>query len=151
MPRPTINEDIVSEIRLIHRRTQGQSAGSFQEALDTVLQLAWKELDEDREVDKRTEGWYPGKYAGIVIDNVLDDLSRKQDSPPTQPTEKPTSSPDTTRHTTHHSPENSAMFKTHFNENREITIPAAEADALGFEPGDILQIIAYSVENKDRV
>ncbi len=39
------------------------------------------------------------------------------------------------------------VFKTHIQKGRRISIPKAEAEALGIEEGDLVQIIVQKIKN----
>ena len=134
MPRPSIDESLAEEIRRIHRETQGDAASSFQEALDTVVQLALQQTGMEERTGNDSRGWYPGKYAGKVINRVMESTSRTKSTDPVRQTAGETFTP---------SPDSTAVFKARLGDDREITVPEAEAAALGFEEGNILQIYAY--------
>jgi hypothetical protein len=140
MPRPSIDESLAEEIRRIHRETQGEAASSLQEALDTVVQLALQQTGMEERSTKDSRGWYPGKYAGKVINRVIESTGRDKPAEPVRQDSGDGFNP---------SPDSTAVFKARLEDGREITVPEAEAAALGFEKGDILQIYAYkqSVES----
>ena len=133
MPRPSIDESLAEEIRRIHRETQGETAGSFQEALDTVVQLALQQTGMEERVRNDSQGWYPGKYAGMVLNRVLEGANADRERKPQQGRGG----------NFNPSPDATAIFKARLEEDRTVTIPDAETTALGFNSGDILQIYAY--------
>ena len=63
MSRPQISDDLTQVVKEIHWEKTGSRAGSFEEALKTVVQLTNQDPGED--------GWYPGKYAGKAFERVL--------------------------------------------------------------------------------
>jgi len=144
MPRPSIDESLVAEIRRIHRETQGESAGSFQEALDTVVQLALEQTGMDNRASEDSQGWYPGKYAEKVVDRLVGRSGSSRNAAPSS-TDGRTGSflPD-------RSPENTIVFKSYLGEERTLTVPEAEANALGLDDDDLLQIYAYELEPEAR-
>jgi hypothetical protein len=143
MPRPSIDESLAEEIRRIHRETHEEAAGSFQEALDTVVQLALRQTDLEERTSEDSTGWYPGKYAGKVVGKLVgtagDDQSPSSISSPSGERADPRLHP--TR-----SPEEMAIFKTRLANGHTVTFPEAEAVALGIEEGDILQVYAYGLD-----
>jgi len=143
MPRPSIDESLAEEIRRIHRETHQESAGSFQEALDTVVQLALQQTELEERTSEDSTGWYPGKYAGKVVSKLVDGAGDEQSTSPTASTSggKPDSSWLPAR-----SPEEMAIFKTRLREGHTVRFPEAEAVALGIEEGDILQLYAYGLD-----
>ncbi|AXG08424.1 hypothetical protein [Haloplanus rubicundus] len=145
MPRPSIDESLAEEIRRIHRETQEESAGSFQEALDTVVQLALKQAKLEGRPTKDSQGWYPGKYAGKVVGKLVDAAGAEQSSSGMSigSGHDADSSILPSR-----SPEDTAIFKARLEEERMIAFPEAEAAVLGLEKGDILQIYAYGIDNE---
>jgi len=134
MSRPQISSDLMQVVQEIHQEQTGSSAGSFEEALETVVQLASQQASD--------EGWYPGKFAGMALDRVLGD---DQATPVTQ-RRPPRSSPP-------HSvidPDQQAVFKQTLDEDYTVTLPEAERAAFGLSSGEILQVIAYpAVNNND--
>lgn len=146
MPRPTIDEELATEIRRIHREThKGESAGSLQEALDTVVQLALNSASSQPEQPEESNGWYPGKYAGMIVNRVAGDASTTttQDRTPASLSESSRSPP----HGVTPSPDQTAIFKTRLNNDQTITIPETEINALSIETNDILQIYAYPIND----
>ncbi len=130
MSRPQISNDLMQVVQEIHREQTGSNAGSFEEALKTVVQLASQQVGD--------EGWYPSKYAGMALDRVLGD---DQPSPVAQQRPDPRSVID---------PDQQAVFKHTLDEDYTVTLPKAERTALNLSPGEILQVIAYSAtENND--
>jgi len=88
MPRPTIKEDLAVEVRRIHTQTHGEEAGSFQEALDTVVQLAQENRPQSQQQTEQREGWYPGKYASRAIKTVVSDVKTDARGTPQPPEEQ---------------------------------------------------------------
>jgi hypothetical protein len=152
MPRPTINEDLAVEVRRIHTQTHGEEAGSFQEALDTVVQLAQEDRPQTQQQTEQREGWYPGKYASKAIKTVVDDIKTdvhgtSQNTPEEQmrgsqsAQGQPPIGYDPTA--------GMAMFKVRLDDDQSITVPQPEVDALEMEAGDLLQVVAYPWNSSD--
>jgi hypothetical protein len=134
MPRPSIDESLAEEIRRIHRETQGETAGSFQEALDTVVQLALQQAGMEERTKNDSQGWYPGKYAGKVINRVIESANAQR---------SPRVASQESANAFNASPDATAVFKARLGEDRTVEVPEAEVAALGFDQGDILQFYAY--------
>lgn len=153
MPRPTIEEDLAVEVRRIHTQTHGEEAGSFQEALDTVVQLAQENRSQSQQQTGQHEGWYPGKYASKAIKTVVSDIKTDARGDAQTPPDK--------QATRSHQPaldqpqlpygptDGMAMFKVRLGDNRSITVPQPEVDALEIEAGDLLQVVAYPWNSTD--
>ncbi|AXG08472.1 hypothetical protein [Haloplanus rubicundus] len=143
MPRPSIDESLAEEIRRIHRETQQEAAGSFQEALDTVVQLALQQTELEERTSEDSTGWYPGKYAGRVVSKLVDGAGDDQSTSSVSGASGGEADPSLlpTR-----SPEEMAIFKTRLEDGHTVTFPEAEAVALGIEEGDILQVYAYGLD-----
>jgi hypothetical protein len=144
MPRPSIDESLAAEIRRIHRETHNESAGSLQEALDTVVQLALQQSGIEQRVTSDSSGWFPGKYAGKVFDRIVSDSGTNSSD---KFSSSQTGGPNT-NFLADRSPEDTAIFKTQLGGDRTITLPKAEAKALGLDAEDILQIYAYELETE---
>jgi len=136
MARPQISDDITQVVKEIHREQTGSSPSSFEEALGTVVQLANQSLGD--------EGWYPGKYAGKAFERVLggsnSDTGRQ--SRPLRRSEQVSRRPAV-------EPDWQAVFKQDLEDDYTVTIPRAERQALGLNPGDLLQVIAYPAGGPD--
>lgn len=137
MPRPQIDESLANEIKRLHRETQGESAGSIQEALDTVVQLAGDRIDEQPE--STSTGWYPGKYAEKVVDQVIG--SSKTESQ--QTSQQPTTDTIQEFGFENRSLRDTLIFKSRVSEDRTITLPKPEVDAVGVQTDDLLQVVIY--------
>lgn len=149
VPRPSINEDIIETIREIHRTKQGEAAGNFQEALDTVVQLAIEGDEELEHLRDRSQGWEPGKYAGMIISEAARDLGLRGSGTSTR-SRRSMRTTQTGSGSLDLMPDESAIFKARLDDEHGVTIPSAEADALGFGSGDILQVIAYKMEDQSK-
>jgi hypothetical protein len=145
MPRPSIDESLAAEIRRIHRETQRNSAGSFQEALDTVVQLALTQAGLERQTYDESTGWYPGKYAGKVYDRLVGESSSTQRSETSSSGSKSLS---TGGLIPNRSPDDTAVFKARLGADRTITFPEPETAALSLDTDDIIQLYAYQVETE---
>lgn len=140
MARPHVSDDLTQVVEEIHHDQNGRKPASFEDALETVVQLANESLQE--------EDWYPGKYASEAVNRVLGQQEPTQTSTshaaPHQPPQAPQPRLD---------PDTQAIFKQVLSEDGTVTIPEAELKALNLTPGDLLQIIAYSTQpnagNKD--
>lgn len=133
MARPHVSDDLTQVVEEIHHDQKGRKPASFEDALETVVQLANESLQE--------EGWYPGKYAGKAVNRVLGQQgptrSSDGDAAPKWPPQAPQPRLD---------PDTQAIFKQVLSEGCSVTIPKAECTALGITPGDLLQVIAYPTE-----
>jgi len=152
MPRPTINEDLAVEVRRIHTQTHGEEAGSFQEALDTVVQLAQEDRPQTQQQTEQREGWYPGKYASKALKTVVDDIKTdvhgtSQNTPEEQM--RGSQSAQGQPPTGYDPTAGMAMFKVRLDDHRSITVPQPEVDALEMEAGDLLQVVAYPWNSSD--
>jgi hypothetical protein len=139
--RPQISDDLHDYVQRLHREYTGTSPGSFEEALQTVTQLAEAGIEAG---DGLEDEWYPGKYIGMIVENVFDD-SR-------------TGRPNTGRATRSRGeagrsvlpevdlPEQTAVFKSYLHEEHTLTMPDAEAAALNASEEDLLQVIAYQID-----
>jgi len=138
--RPQISDEIHEFVHQIHEEYTGSSAGSFEQALNTVTQLAESEI-LDREGTE--PGWYPGKYASEIV-NRLSNMggSTQKEGYGSSPREKITESEFQVN------PDQQAVYKTVLGEDGKITIPEAERSALNLEQGELMQVIAYSAENE---
>ena len=152
MPRPTINEDLAVEVRRIHTQTHGKEAGSFQEALDTVVQLAQENQPQGHHQTGQGDGWYPGKYASKALKTVVDDIKTdvhgtSQNTPEdqTRGSQSAQGQPPIGYDPT----AGMAMFKVRLKDDRSITMPQPEVDALEIEDGDLLQVVAYPWNSTD--
>jgi len=153
MPRPAINEDLAVEVRRIHTQTHGKEAGSFQEALDTVVQLAKENQPQSHHQTEQGDGWYPGKYASKAIKTVVDDIKTDVGGSPQRTTEEPLKE----RHQSsvghpqigYDPTTGMAIFKVRLGDDRSITVPEPEVDALKIEDGDLLQVVAYPWNSTD--
>jgi hypothetical protein len=130
MARPQISDDFVQVVKEMHKEETGTRPGSFEEALETVIQLADQALGDD--------GWYPGKYAGKAFERVLGkeestSTGRKQMQQRSSPT--PQSSVV--------DPDRQAVFKQVLEDDYTITVPEPEWATLDLTPGEVLQVIAY--------
>lgn len=130
MARPHVSDDLTQVVEEIHHNQKGRKPASFEDALETVVQLANE--------SPKQEGWYPGKYAGKAVNRVLGQQN---------PTEQ---SKDSTAHSmssqppqSQLNPDTQAIFKQTLSEDATVTIPEAERTALNITPGDLLQVIAY--------
>jgi len=152
MPRPTIKEDLAVEVRRIHTQTHGEEAGSFQEALDTVVQLAQENRPQSQQQTEQREGWYPGKYASRAIKTVVSDIKTDARGTPQSPEEQMDEShqPAPEYPQLPYDPTTGmAMFKMRLGDDRSITVPQPEVDALEIEAGDLLQVVAYPWTSTD--
>jgi hypothetical protein len=153
MPRPTINEDLAVEVRRIHTQTHGEEAGSFQEALDTVVQLAQQDRSQSQQQTGPSEGWYPGKYASKAIKTVVSGIQTdaRETSQSVSKDERERSSQRASGQplVPYDPTVGMAMFKTRLDDDRLITVPQPEVDALEIEAGDLLQVVAYPWDSAD--
>ena len=138
--RPQISDELHKFVHQIHEEYTGSSAGSFEQALNTVTQLAESEI-LDREGTE--PGWYPGKYASEIVNR----LSNMGSSPQK---ERSGSAPriGITESEFRVNPDQQAVYKTVLGKDGEISIPEAERSALNLEQGQLMQIIAYSIEDE---
>ena len=131
MARPNVSDDLTQVVEEIHHDQKGRKPASFEDALETVVQLANESLQE--------EGWYPGKYAGKAVNRVLgEQRPTHRSTTPTAPAAAP-QSPQL-------DPSTQAIFKQTLSEDATVTIPDAERTALGITPGDLIQTIAYRID-----
>lgn len=135
--RPQISDEIHEFVHQIHEEYTGTAASNFEQALNTVSQLAESEI-LDR---KGTEpGWYPGKYASEIVTRLSsmgDDTQKKNLR---TSTERESSEPEFEIN-----PDQQAVYKAVLGDNGAVTIPEAEMSALDLEEGQLLQIIAYPI------
>lgn len=153
MPRPAIKEDLATEVRRIHSIAHNEEASNFQEALGTVVQLAKQQQSESPQQQQQDKGWYPGKYAGKVIETVVNDVKAdaqrtSQNSPNARATGSHQPVP-TPSHLPHDPTTDMAIFKTRLGDDRTITVPQPEVDALNIEADDLLQVMAYTWDADD--
>lgn len=152
MPRPTINEDLAVEVRRIHTQTHGKEAGSFQEALDTVVQLAKENQPQGHHQTGQGDRWYPGKYASKAIKTVVDDIRTDVHGSPQRATKemKESHQPAVGHPQIGYDPTTGmSIFKARLGDDRSITVPEPEIDALEIEDGDLLQVVAYPWDSTD--
>jgi len=134
MTRPHISDELTQIVEEIHVEQKGRKPTRFEDALETVVQLANEPPKED--------GWYPGKYAEKTVDRLLgqrgsNDPSDTNSQDHRQPhVSQPSVNPDT-----------QAVFKQALSDDYTLTIPEAEHMALNITPGDLLQVVAYPVES----
>ena len=147
MPRPNIDEELATQIKQIHRETQADSAGSLQEALDTVVQLALQSPQVDSNANQGSSGWYPGKYAGKILDSVVE--GGQESDPSGTRSQIVGQGRSSSRRTSNPDPHTQAVFKTYLDEDMKISVPAAEVDAFGYDSGELLQVVVSSVETND--
>ena len=130
MARPHVSDDLTQVVEEIHHDQKGKKPTSFEDALETVVQLANESLQE--------EGWYPGKYAGKAVNRVLGEQG------PTRTTDSNIGhSVSSQAPRAQLNPDTQAIFKQTLSEDATVSIPEAERTALGMTPGDLLQVIAY--------
>lgn len=137
--RPQISEELHEHVEAIHRECTGSAAGSFEEALETVTQLAENELTgkEGVELD-----WYPGKYVGKAAERLSSGQNTARGEGDDTLGDVMTGAP------TRRGPEDAVVFKTRLGADRQITVPAVETEALRVDD-EILQVVAYPVEGRD--
>jgi hypothetical protein len=134
MTRPQIDDDLHAEVVGIYESIKGREPERFEDALRLLLELADVELSEASE---EPQGWYPGKYAGEVLDKLAERrLARgaggKRFGRRTE--EKPTGE---------------MTFKMILDEPDRIDIPAAEVRANGLEEGMLLEVSASRLPDPD--
>jgi len=91
--------------------------------------------------DVTDPGWYPGKYLSEVVERLSNRSSGMDRSAPTavESTQQAGTSVD---------PDTQAVFKTVLKQDGTVTIPEAEIAALNLTEGELLQVIAYSIEDE---
>jgi hypothetical protein len=132
MSRPQISDDLTQVVKEIHWEKTGSRAGSFEEALKTVVQLTNQDPGED--------GWYPGKYAGKAFERVLG--GKNLESPDQNQVHR--QAPPVSQSSIV-DPDRQAVFKQVITDDYTVTIPQAEWAALDLTPGEVLQVICYPV------
>jgi len=139
--RPQIsNEELYEHVMRLHREYTGSSAGNFETALETVVQLA---EDQVLNRDDPDPDWYPGKYLGQFVDAISGDDTPRDLGGQQAPTEiSGTVDPQM-------DPQQHPVFKTMLGEDYEITVPEAEVAAFDLEPGELMQVLMYSIENDE--
>jgi hypothetical protein len=138
--RPKISDNIYDRVRELHEESTGDPAGGFEEALRTVVNIA---NAADPENNRFLSDWYPGKYAGEFIDRVS---GRQSGGAAPDKAAYAEPGPTTQEITSFHiDPASQAVFKTTLDDGHRINIPDPEIVAHGLEPGELLQVIAYSV------
>lgn len=130
MARPNVSDDLTQVVEEIHHDQKGRKPASFEDALETVVQLANESLQE--------EGWYPGKYAGKAVNRVLGQQGPTRSSEGNAAHSMSPQAPQSQLN-----PDTQAIFKQTLSEDATVTIPEAERTALDIAPGDLLQVIAY--------
>lgn len=136
MARPNVSDDLTQVVEEIHHNQKGRKPASFEDALETVVQLANE--------NPQQEGWYPGKYAGKAVNRVFGQQGPKQ-----TPEGHTTRGVSPQAQQPQLNPNTQAIFKQTLSEDATITIPEAERTALGITPGDLLQLIAYRTDPVD--
>ena len=147
--RPKISDDLHENVHEIHRLKEKSSAGSFEEALKTVVQLAEMQVTQRNEPDP---GWYPGKYISEVA-GALSEIG-KQETPDQVSTRADQHATSSRTGSTHQSSphrleidlDSQVVCKATLDENGRITLPEPERQALGLTSGQILQLIAYPIK-----
>jgi|AntDeeMinimDraft_4_1070355.scaffolds.fasta_scaffold05818_2 hypothetical protein len=136
--RPQISDELHSLVHDIHEEYTGERSNGFEPALETVTQLAEAQI-LDRDVTD--PGWYPGKYLSEVVERLSNRSSGMDRSAPTavESTQQAGTSVD---------PDTQAVFKTVLKQDGTVTIPEAEIAALNLTEGELLQVIAYSIEDE---
>jgi hypothetical protein len=138
--RPQISDELHEFVHRIHEEYTGSSAGSFEQALNTVTQLAESEI-LDREGTE--PGWYPGKYASEIVSR-LSNMGRE-----TQKGNSGISSREGGRELEFQvNPDQQAVYKAVIGEDGGISIPEAERSALNLEQGQLMQVIAYPIKDE---
>ncbi|WP_154020818.1 MULTISPECIES: hypothetical protein [unclassified Haloarcula] len=138
--RPQISDELHEFVHQIHEEYTGSSAGSFEQALNTVTQLAESEI-LDREGTE--PGWYPGKYASEIV-NRLSNMG----SNPEKGSSGSAPQIGITGSEFQVNPDQQAVYKAVLGNDGEISIPEAERSALNLEQGQLMQVIAYSIEEE---
>ena len=148
--RPQISDDLHDYVHKIHEESEGTSAGNFDEALRTVAQLAELHIMER---DQPDPGWYPGKYLSEIV-GALSDIG-KQDTADQGSTGIDQSTAFPRPEPNHASSkkfdidvDSQVVCKVRLDEDGRITIPEAEIEALELTSGEILQLIAYPIDEK---
>lgn len=144
MPRPQVSEDLASQIRQLHRETQGEEASSLQEALDTVVQLATREA-RSSQTSSDPDGWYPGKYAGKIISSLEEASSNVDPSRDSSGQGRR----DRRGLAIDQSPEDAAVFKTRLDQNGTVTVPEVEQQALNLNSDMLVQVIIYQINKNN--
>jgi hypothetical protein len=138
--RPQISdEELYDHVMRLHREYTGSSAGNFEEALGTVAQLAESQV-LGREV--YDSDWYPGKHLAEFIN-----LISSGNAPQKTRKQQDQSSSDSTN-SLQMDPDKYPIFKTIVGDEHEITIPEAEVAAFDIQPGDLMQVVIYSPDDK---
>jgi len=138
MSRPQISDDLTQVVEEIHREETGTRPSSFEEALETVVQMADHGLGED--------GWYPGKYAGKAFERVLG--GNNAESSVQNRVQQQGSLVSQVSVGDH---DRQAVFKQILEDDYTVTIPEVEQTALSLTPGEVLQVIAYPAGSSDNV
>lgn len=138
--RPQISdEELYDHVMRLHREYTGSSAGNFEEALGTVAQLAEGQV-LGREV--YDADWYPGKHLAEFINSIS-----SGNAPQKARKQQVQSSSDSTN-SLQMDPDKYPIFKAIVGDEHEITIPEAEVAAFDIQPGDLMQVVIYSPDDK---
>lgn len=138
--RPKISDDLDEYVRRLHEEYTGDSAGNFEEALETVTQLAEEGIKKDGNI---ADDWYPGKYAGMVVDSIINDGTSAGKPSRTEATQ---ASPTAAFPTLDNSQsEQKAVFKSYLQDGETLSVPRPEVDSIGASEDDLLQVIAYRI------
>jgi hypothetical protein len=134
MTRPHVSDDLTQIVEEIHYEQKGRKPARFEEALETVVELA-----NER---PRQEGWYPGKFAEQAVDRLVGQQSSDQ---PGDTEAEANRLPHLSQ--VRLNPDTQAVFKQALDDDYTLTIPEAEQMALDISPGDIMQVITYPSES----
>lgn len=136
--RPQIsNEELYDHVMRLHREYTGSSAGNFETALETVVQLAEDQVLNREDPDPE---WYPGKYLGQFVDAISGNDAHRDLGGQQSRTENSSMVPPQM------DPQDHPVFKTMLGEDYEIAVPEAEVAAFDLEPGELMQVFMYSIE-----
>jgi len=134
MTRPYVSDELSQIVEEIHYEQTGKKPSKFEDALETVVQLANERPEQ--------EGWYPGKYAEEAVSRLFG---------PQPPDRSSGERPETDRlphlSQVRLNPDTQAVFKQALDDDYTLTIPEAEQMALDISPGDIMQVITYPSES----
>lgn len=138
--RPKISDELHAFVHRIHEEYTGSSAGSFEQALETVVHLVETRVAGDEESG---DGWLSGTDTG-ELPGGFPDAGVGRD--PAGGTEQSTPEESYGASNIEVSPDIHAVFKTVLEEGRRIDVPDPEARALGLRSGMLLQVIAYPLD-----
>lgn len=104
---------------------------------ESVLQKISEEDQEPHNEDQ--DGWYPGKYASMFVEQVTKGATHGQ----------ATAIQDDLRKVGERFFQRNAIYKTNIQKAGRVAVPDPEMEVLGLEGGETVQVILFPIEKQE--